>query len=163
MSIFTNYFSGLALLAKAVFQKRFSLTSYFIAQILFDINYKFSMEHYKYLPAEHLVPKVAGMTVILITTIIVTKIIFKILKIQSTWFSIIFAGILATYGYLFLISFYTNGCKPFAPILQSNPLLGLASSASISEVIQWSGILGLGILIFRILNLKRFLKKNQVA
>ncbi len=139
---FTPYHFGPALVAKSIFGKRFSIISFAISQLIIDIESLYYLLQEDW-PVHRFLHTYLGATLVIFLTIFLTKITFKLLKKTTTWTAIISASIFGAYSHIFLDSIMHQDIRPFYPIAESNPLLGIIGIPLLHKLCIYSGIIGL--------------------
>ncbi len=162
---FTPYHFGPGLLTKSIFNEKFNFIAFVISQIIIDLE-----SLYYLLQDTQFVHKFfhtyIGATIVIFLTLFFTKFIFKILKIKTTWSSLLFASTFGAYSHVFLDSIMHRDIKPFYPISDSNYLFRVITISSLHELCIYSGIIGC-ILLFTKLSFaqiksKKFTKESSI-
>ncbi len=147
---FTPYHFGPALVAKSIFSKQFSITSFAISQLIIDLESLYFLLQQDG-PVHRFLHTYLGATLVILLTIILTKLTFKILEKKITWSAIVFASIFGAYSHIFLDSIMHHDIKPFYPFSESNHLLKIIDIPLLHKLCIYSGIIGLCIMLWNLL------------
>lgn len=145
---FTPYHFGPGLMTKSIFGKNFSIIAFAISQVLIDLeSLYYLLKHASHV--HRLLHTYLGATLIVFCTVILTKLILKMLNMPTNWFAIIFASIFGAYSHILLDSIMHADIRPFYPILESNHLLRIIEIPLLHELCVYSGMLGLILIIIK--------------
>lgn len=144
----TPYHFGPALVAKALLNNRFCLTSFAVSQIVIDLESFYHLIHGNY-PVHRFFHTYAGSIAAMLISIALSMPILKILKKKPSWLAITGASIFGGISHVFLDSIMHRDIRPLFPVSDSNHLLHIIPIQTLHDFCVFSGIFGLSILTWQ--------------
>jgi membrane-bound metal-dependent hydrolase YbcI (DUF457 family) len=139
---FTPYHFGPALVAKGLLKNRFCICTFAVSQVIIDLESLFYLLQNDW-PVHRFLHTYIGATLAIIISIVLSKLLLRILSLNTTWKAILIAGAFGGYSHVILDSIMHRDIRPLNPFFESNGLLGIMGLSDLHHLCIYSGVLGL--------------------
>lgn len=151
---FTPYHFGPALVAKGLLRNQFCLITFAISQVIIDLESLYYLVQNNW-PVHRFFHTYLGATLAIFISLVLAKLTLKALRLKASWKAIFIAGFFGGYSHIFLDSIMHRDIMPLSPFSEFNGLLRIISLPSLHNLCVFSGLLGIGIIVWQ------FLKANR--